>query len=59
MALVRAIEDGVLHIRRDDPTLAQHFKAKLGAEAFTGQWQVAEEPGACRDDLRMVYTRVT
>ena len=52
-----ALEDGVLRMWRDDPDFAQRYAATLGADAFTGQWQVAETPGEWKDDLRVTYRR--
>ena len=52
-----SLEDGVLRQWRDDPTFAQRFAATLRPETFEGLWQVAETPGAWKDDLKMVYRR--
>jgi hypothetical protein len=52
-----SLEHGVLRLWRDDPTFAQRYAATLGADAFTGLWQVAETPGEWRDDLRVTYRR--
>lgn len=52
-----SLEDGVLRQWRDDPAFAQRFAAALGPDSFEGLWQVAETPGAWKDDLRMVYRR--
>jgi hypothetical protein len=52
-----SLEDGVLRMWRDDPAFAQRYAATLGADAFTGRWQVAEAPGEWKDDLRVTYRR--
>jgi hypothetical protein len=52
-----SLDDGVLHIWRDDPTFAQRYAATLGPDSFVGQWQVAETPGDWKDDLRVVHRR--
>jgi hypothetical protein len=52
-----ALEDGVLRQWGEFPEFDQRFEAQLGPDAFTGQWQVAETPGAWKDDLRVRYRR--
>jgi hypothetical protein len=52
-----SLEDGVLRFWRDDPTFAQRFVATPAPDGFEGQWQVAETPGAWKDDVRVVYRR--
>lgn len=52
------LEDGVLRMWRDHPGFAQRYAASLGPDRFDGLWQVAETPGAWRDDLRVAYRRM-
>ena len=52
-----ALEAGVLRIWRDHPGFDQRFEAPLADDAFEGLWQLAEERGEWRDDLRVVYRR--
>jgi hypothetical protein len=52
-----SIEAGELRIWRDDPEFAQRFTAKLDADAFDGQWQLATTPGDWHDDLEVRYRR--
>ena len=54
-----AIEDGVLRWWRPHPTFAQRFEATLAPDGFEGLCQLAETPGDWRDDLRVVYRRVS
>jgi hypothetical protein len=51
------VEDGVLRIWRDHPGFDQRFSARLGPDAFEGQWQLAETAGDWRDDLKVTYRR--
>jgi hypothetical protein len=51
------IEDGVLHLWRDDPSFAQRFAATLAPDTFEGQWQLARTPGEWKDDLKVVFRR--
>jgi hypothetical protein len=50
-------DDGVLRQWRDDPGFAQRAEAVLDPAQFVLRWQLAETPGAWRDDLRVVYRR--
>ena len=52
-----SLDDGVLRIWRNHPGFDQRFSAKLGDDAFEGQWQVAETPGDWRDDVKVTYRR--
>ncbi len=52
-----AIEDGVLRQWGEFPEFAQRYEARLDADAFSGLWQVAETPGAWKDDLAVRYRR--
>ena len=52
-----ALDDGVLRIWRDHPTFAQRFAATPAPGGFTGRWELAREPGAWQDDVRIVYRR--
>ena len=52
-----ALEDGVLRQWGEFPEFAQRYEARLSPEGFTGRWQVAETPGAWKDDLEVVYRR--
>src|SRR5262245_22032359 len=51
------VEDGVLHLWRDDPSFAQRFSATLAPDGFEGQWQLARTPGEWKDDLKVVFRR--
>jgi hypothetical protein len=53
-----ALEDGALRMWRDAPGFDQRFSATLAPDAFDGLWQVAETPGAWKDDVKVVYRRV-
>ena len=44
------------HLARQ-PGFDQRFSAKLGHDAFEGQWQLAETPGDWRDDVKVTYRR--
>jgi hypothetical protein len=50
-------DNGALRIWRDDPEFSQRFEARLGGDSFGGRWQVAETPGAWKDDLEVRYRR--
>jgi hypothetical protein len=52
-----SLENGVLRMWRDAPGFDQRFSATLDAQAFEGQWQVAETPGDWRDDVKVIYRR--
>ena len=52
-----SLDGGVLRIWRDQPGFDQRFSAKLGHDAFEGQWQLAETPGDWRDDVKVTYRR--
>jgi hypothetical protein len=52
-----SLDDGVLHIWRDDPAFAQRFSAQLGHTTFEGRWQLATTPGDWQDDLKVTYLR--
>jgi hypothetical protein len=52
-----SLDDGVLRMWRDHPGFDQRFAARLGREAFEGQWQLAESRGDWRDDLKVSYRR--
>ena len=52
-----SLDDSVLRIWCDQPGFSQRFSATLGADAFEGQWQLAETPGEWHDDLRVTYRR--
>ena len=51
------VDGGVLRLWRDHPGFDQRFSATLQRDGFEGRWQVAREPGAWRDDLKLIYTR--
>jgi hypothetical protein len=53
-----ALEDGVLRMWRDAPGFDQRATARLADEEFEMSWEVAEEPGAWRDDLTMTCRRL-
>ncbi len=52
-----SLDDGVLRYWRDDPGFDQRFAATLGHDSFEGLAQLAETPGAWRDDLKVTYRR--
>jgi hypothetical protein len=52
-----SLDNGVLRIWRDHPGFDQRFSATVGPDAFEGQWQLAETPGAWKDDLKVTYRR--
>ena len=52
-----SLKEGVLRWWRDAPGFDQRFSATLGPDAFEGVSQVAETPGAWRDDLKVTYRR--
>jgi hypothetical protein len=52
-----SLEDGGLRIWRDHPGFDQRFTARLGPDAFEGQWQLARTAGEWQDDLKMIYRR--
>jgi hypothetical protein len=52
-----SLDDGVLRAWRDHPGFDQRFSARLGSEAFEGQWLLAETPGEWEDDLKVTYRR--
>jgi hypothetical protein len=52
-----AFEDGVLRFWRDAAGFDQRFSARPEATAFEGRWEVAETPGAWKDDLAVRYRR--
>ena len=54
-----SLDDGELHIWRDAPDFAQRYSARLGQDAFEGQWQLARTPGDWQDDLSVSYRRVS
>jgi hypothetical protein len=54
-----ALEDGVLRIWRDHPGFDQRYAATPADDEFEGIWQLARERGEWKDDLRMVYRRVS
>ena len=52
-----AIENGVWRLWRDAPGFDQRITARLAQDEFDGLCEVAETPGAWRDDLRVTYRR--
>jgi hypothetical protein len=52
-----SLEDGALRMWRTAPGFDQRFGATLAGDYFEGLWQVAETPGAWRDDLAVIYRR--
>ena len=52
-----ALKDGVLRQWGEFPEFAQRYEARLHPREFTGLWQLAETPGAWKDDLRVTYRR--
>ena len=54
-----SVDEGVLRIWRDAPGFAQRASATLGPDSFTGRWQLAEEPGDWRDDVTVIFERIT
>ena len=52
-----SFEDGTLRIWRDAPGFDQRYTARPTDDSFEGRWQLAEEPGEWRDDLKVTYTR--
>jgi hypothetical protein len=52
-----SLDDGVLRMWRDAPGFDQRFAATIGHDAFEGVHQLAETPGAWRDDLKVTYRR--
>lgn len=53
-----SLEDGVMRTWRDAPGFDQRSTATLDDEQFELVTQLAETPGAWRDDLRATYRRV-
>lgn len=53
-----SLDDGTLRAWRDQPGFDQRFSAAIGADAFKGQWQVAQTPGDWQDDLEVTYRRL-
>jgi hypothetical protein len=51
-------DNATLRIWRDAPGFDQRFVAELDDESFTGLWQLAETPGAWRDDVAVTYRRI-
>jgi hypothetical protein len=52
-----AVEDGVVRMWRDHPGFEQRFTLTPARDTVTFDTQLAREPGAFRDDLRMRLTR--
>src|SRR5918994_2810195 len=52
-----SLDGGVLRIWRDQPGFDQRFSAKLGHDAFEGQWQLAETLGDWRGGVKGIYPR--
>jgi hypothetical protein len=52
-----SIEDGVWRIWRDEPGFEQRFSATLAPDQFEGVFELAETPGAWREDMRVTYRR--
>jgi hypothetical protein len=53
-----SLEDGVLRMWRDQPGFEQRFAAEIAPDAFEGMHQLAEAPGAWKDDLKVTYRRI-
>lgn len=53
-----SLEDGVLRMWRDAPGFDQRSTATLDDEQFELVYELAEEPGEWRDDLKVTYRRV-
>jgi hypothetical protein len=54
-----SFEDGVLRIWRDRPGFDQRVETRPSDEGFVAVYQLAQAPGEWRDDLRVVYRRVS
>ena len=54
---VTSAEDGVWRWWRDAPGFDQRFSAPIGGDVIEGVSQLAEAPGAWRDDLKVTYRR--
>ena len=52
-----SLDGGVLRFWRGERGFDQRFAAVIGPERFEGLWELAREPGAWRDDLRVSYRR--
>ena len=52
-----SLAGGVLRMWREHPGFSQRFAARVAVDAFEGLWELAREPGAWRDDLRVAYRR--
>ena len=52
-----SLEDGVLRMWRDAPGFDQRFAAPIAPETFEGVHELAETPGAWKDDLKVSYRR--
>lgn len=50
-------EQGTWRASRDAPGFDQRLEATTSADRIDGLWQLAETPGAWRDDLRITYFR--
>src|SRR5437868_13619934 len=50
-----SLQDGVLSMWREQSGFDQRFSAILGADAFEGQWEVAETAAEWRADLKVIY----
>lgn len=52
-----SLQDGVLRWWRDAPGFDQRFAAEVTPDGFEGVSRLAREPGAWKDDLKVVYRR--
>ena len=52
-----ALEDGVLRMWRDQPGFDQRLTARIAPDSFEGVFELAEQPGEWKEDLKVTYRR--
>jgi hypothetical protein len=54
-----SLENDVLRIWRDHPGFDQRMETTIAGGGFEAVYQLARAPGEWRDDLKVIYRRVT